>query len=44
MDKIKEIEDKRSWSGHDINPDLKDLISSLLRLEPRERLGAEGWH
>jgi serine/threonine protein kinase len=34
---------KRFWADFDLSKELKDFINCLLRLNPKERLGAKGW-
>jgi serine/threonine protein kinase len=35
-------ESERKWNNH-LSPELKDLINKLLKFDPSERLGANGW-
>jgi hypothetical protein len=36
-------ERNRIWPRNDLNPNLKHFIDALLKLNPKERLGAKGW-
>lgn len=38
-----DAETNRNWKNSNISPQLKDLISSLLKFDPSARLGVNGW-
>lgn len=40
---VKKAEKERDWKKHELSDDLKDLINKLLKCEPKERLGANGF-
>lgn len=41
---IKNAEIKRNWKNPNISDELKDFINSILKLDPKERLGINGFH
>lgn len=40
---VKQAENNRTWKNPNISPELKDFISSILRFDPKERLGYKGF-
>lgn len=40
---IKAFEKGKEWNNKSASDALKDLVHGLLKLDPRERLGAKGW-
>lgn len=41
---VKKTETERDWKHFQLSSELKDLINKLLRYEPQERLGSNGFH
>ena len=40
---VKNAENRRNWRNPNISEELKDFISSILRYDPKERLGYKGF-
>ena len=40
---VKQAQNNRTWKNPDISPQLKDFINSILKFEPKERLGYNGF-
>jgi len=41
---VRKSEKNRFWKNDNLSSELKDFIDSLLKFDPKKRLGANGWN